>query len=70
MALKKVLVIGLGKVGSLVTILLKESGFDVSGFDQHAPNDLPYPVIRGDVKDLATIKKIFKEMQKFKFISF
>ncbi len=59
MALKKVLVVGLGKVGSLVAVLLKESKFKVTGYDQQAPDELPYPVIRGDVKDMETLRSAF-----------
>lgn len=61
MSVKKVLVVGLGKVGSLVGILLKESKFKVTGFDQLAPEEVPYPVINGDVKDIAALKKAFSK---------
>ncbi len=61
MALKKVLVVGLGKVGSLVALLLKESKFNVTGYDQNASDTCPYPVIRGDVKNMAALNQAFSE---------
>ncbi len=43
--MKKIAVLGLGKVGRLAALLLEEAGFDVAGFDQHAPTEpLPFPV--------------------------
>jgi len=43
--IKRVAVLGLGKVGTLAALLLHESGFDVTGFDLHAPQDeLPFRV--------------------------
>ncbi|KAA9349074.1 saccharopine dehydrogenase C-terminal domain-containing protein [Larkinella humicola] len=55
--MKKVLVIGLGKVGSLVGILLNKR-FTVTGFDKVPPvYDLPFPVISGDVTDEATLRQ-------------
>jgi saccharopine dehydrogenase (NAD+, L-lysine-forming) len=37
--IKRVAVLGLGKVGTLAAVLLHESGLDVTGFDVHAPQD-------------------------------
>ncbi|WP_234734897.1 saccharopine dehydrogenase family protein [Tellurirhabdus bombi] len=55
--MKNILVVGLGKVGSLVGILLNKR-FSVTGFDQRQPaQKLPFPVILGDVSDEATLTK-------------
>jgi len=37
--IKRVAVLGLGKVGTLAAVLLHETGLDVTGFDVHAPQD-------------------------------
>ncbi|WP_128544466.1 saccharopine dehydrogenase family protein [Larkinella soli] len=53
--MKNVLVVGLGKVGSLVGILLGKR-FSVTGFDRHKPAlELPFPVIQGNVTDEKTL---------------
>lgn len=54
----KILVIGMGKVGSLVGTLLHKS-FNVTGLDLEE-SDLPFPVVRGDVTDLKFLKKTMK----------
>lgn len=49
--MKKVLVLGLGKVGSLVGVLLNKK-FEVTGMDKQKPHydfELPFPVLEGDV---------------------
>ncbi|RPJ76616.1 MAG: L-lysine dehydrogenase [Desulfobacteraceae bacterium] len=46
-----VLVIGLGKVGSLVATLLHATGFTVTGADRNETAGLPFPVIRLNVED-------------------
>lgn len=57
--MKSVLVIGIGKVGSLVGILLKDAGFEVTGFDRAVPQrELPYPVETGDVTNKDEMKKV------------
>lgn len=43
------LVVGLGKVGSLVATLLHEAGYQVKGLDQRERSDLPIPVEAADV---------------------
>jgi saccharopine dehydrogenase-like NADP-dependent oxidoreductase len=49
--MQKILVIGLGKVGSLVAILLSKR-FDVTGADKSQPaTSLSFPVITGDISD-------------------
>ncbi len=55
-ALKKVAVLGLGKVGSLVGTLLTRSGFGVTGFDANPPAGLPFDTRTLDVADLAALK--------------
>ncbi len=50
--MKKVLVLGLGKVGTLVGVLLSKN-FEVTGIDQQQPHydfDLPFEVKQADVK--------------------
>lgn len=59
---KKVMVLGLGKVGSLVGQLLAESAFEVGGLDAERRADLPFPVVQADVTDAAAIGA---EMRKF-----
>ncbi|RRB16779.1 saccharopine dehydrogenase C-terminal domain-containing protein [Larkinella knui] len=55
--MKKILVVGMGKVGSLVGILLNKR-FTVTGFDKLPPAyDLPFPVIQGDIADAPTLLK-------------
>lgn len=48
--IKSVLVLGLGKVGSLVASLLHETGFAVTGADVNDVADLPFPAISLDAK--------------------
>lgn len=53
--MKNILVVGLGKVGSLVGILLSKR-FAVTGLDRQQPvYSLPFPVVQGDVSDEAKI---------------
>lgn len=49
--IKKVLVIGIGKVGSLVATLLDESGFNVTGLDVAPRDDLCIEVKGVDISD-------------------
>lgn len=52
-----ILVIGLGKVGTLVATLLHETGFQVTGMDNKDHSGLPFGVVVGDVsrpEDLAS----------------
>ena len=60
--MNKILLIGTGKVGTLVGVLLS-SRFEVTGFDKNKPAynmDLPFKVIQGDISDLPTIQKNLK----------
>ena len=42
--IEKVLVVGIGKVGSLVGTILHENGFSVTGLDAATRDNLTYPV--------------------------
>ncbi|MCV0425462.1 MAG: saccharopine dehydrogenase NADP-binding domain-containing protein [Roseibium sp.] len=52
----KIAVLGLGKVGTLASELLHESGFEVTGFDAHAGADLPFEIKTIDVSDTGALK--------------
>ena len=55
--MKNVLVIGLGKVGSLVGTLLAKR-FAVTGMDIRQPSSLlPFDIILGDVNDINFLEK-------------
>ncbi|MDF7817576.1 saccharopine dehydrogenase C-terminal domain-containing protein [Runella sp. MFBS21] len=59
--MQNVLVIGLGKVGSLVATLLSKQ-FTVRGLDLRRPSkSLPFEIIEGDVTNIDLLKKILKE---------
>jgi saccharopine dehydrogenase-like NADP-dependent oxidoreductase len=53
--IESVRVVGLGKVGELVALLLHESGFSVSALDVRPRADLPFPTSAVDVRDHATL---------------
>ncbi len=58
--LKKIAVLGLGKVGNLAATMLKESGFDVTGYDKSigaAPR--PYRALALDVTSAAQLGTAF-----------
>jgi saccharopine dehydrogenase-like NADP-dependent oxidoreductase len=56
--MKKIAVIGLGKVGSLVGTLLHDI-FTVTGVDRAAPaEEVPFKVLNGDVKDAKFIASV------------
>lgn len=59
--IKKIGVLGLGKVGSLVASLLQEK-YEVEGMDQSQPlEDLNLPVITGDVTNTSQLKEFLKD---------
>ena len=61
--MNKILVLGLGKVGSLVGVLLSKR-FDVTGLDQKKPHynyKLPFSVIEGDVTDYKFMNDLMGE---------
>ncbi len=55
--IEKVLVVGIGKVGSLVGTILHENGFSVTGLDAAARNNLAYAVEAADVSDDAALRE-------------
>lgn len=59
--MKKIAVLGLGKVGTLVALLLNKR-FEVTGVDKEAPHysfDLPFAVTKGDVSSDAFLTDLF-----------
>lgn len=58
--INNILVLGMGKVGSLVATLLKESGFNVIGVDQHHRDDLSVKVVAADLGDVAGLAALMK----------
>ena len=61
--MKKILTLGLGKVGTLVGVLLSKD-FEVTGIDKQKPHylfDLPFTVLEGDVTDTAFMTKTMAE---------
>jgi saccharopine dehydrogenase-like NADP-dependent oxidoreductase len=54
--LHRVVVLGLGKVGSLVGTLLSRSGFVVIGIDANPPSNLLFEARAQDLADLAVLK--------------
>lgn len=61
--MKKILTLGLGKVGTLVGVLLSKD-FEVTGLDKEDPHyyiDLPFKVLKGDVTDEDFMGKIIEE---------
>lgn len=59
--IKKIAVLGLGKVGSLVATLLS-SKYEVVGMDQsEAKEKLPFKVVAGDVSDDKSLREFLKD---------
>ena len=61
--MKDILVLGMGKVGSLVGTLLSKN-FNVKGLDQNDPHynyELPFETIKADVSNIETMKSIMKD---------
>ena len=61
--MKKILTLGLGKVGTLVALLLSEK-YTVTGLDRQKPHynfDLPFKVLEADVTDENLMKRIISE---------
>jgi saccharopine dehydrogenase-like NADP-dependent oxidoreductase len=64
MLFTKIAVLGLGKVGTLAATLLKQSGFDVTGFDTRAPRaPLPFPTAVADLASPADTAAALKPFQ-------
>ena len=61
--MKKILTLGLGKVGTLVGVLLSKK-YKVTGVDKQQPHydfKLPFKVVEGDVTDEAFLQKLIKK---------
>src|SRR5690349_15809126 len=58
--MKNIAVIGLGKVGSLVATLLNDL-FTVTGVDQHAPADLPFKIVTGDINNAKFLEELLSK---------
>ena len=60
MTLKNIAVLGLGKVGTLAAKLLFDAGFNVTGYDMHAPHEkLPFTVDNIDLTSPAALADAF-----------
>lgn len=57
--IKKIVVLGLGKVGELVATLAKESGFSVTGVDSVKRNKMAFPIVVGDVTNRKFLEELF-----------
>lgn len=61
MGLKRVLVLGLGKVGMLVAHLLHDSGFTVTGVDSVPRKDAPFATKVADLSKPKALSLLFKD---------
>jgi len=61
--IKKVLVVGIGKVGSLVGTILHENGFNVTGLDAAVRDNLSYPVDAGDVSNETALRERISKVE-------
>ena len=61
MELKKIAVLGLGNVGTLVATLLHQSEFEVVGIDSINRTKLPFAFEKGDVSDKKYLAKTLKK---------
>lgn len=59
--LDSILVLGLGKVGTLVGILLQKTGFNVLGADLNAKAGLPFQTQELDVTDIAQVTEVMPQ---------
>lgn len=55
-SINEVRVVGLGKVGELVALLLSDSGFTVTAYDARTRSDLPFACKELDVRDEAGLR--------------
>ncbi len=53
-----VLVIGLGKVGSLVAMLLHENGYTVTGLVRSDIGVVPFQLVQVDISDPDSLEKV------------
>jgi len=64
MIFTKIAVLGLGKVGTLAATLLRESGFEVTGFDAKAPRGpLPFTAAAADLQEPTEVRATLKPFQ-------
>lgn len=61
MAIANILVLGLGKVGTLVATLLHENGYKTTGVDSIKHPNLPFDSEKADISDKATLIKFLKK---------
>ena len=61
MNLKSVLVLGLGKVGTLVGVLLNKTGFHVVGVSRREKSDHPFETKKIDVSDTSQVVELMKK---------
>ena len=62
--MKKIAVLGLGKVGALAARLLHDSGFEVQGYDMHLTREeMPFPVKPANTKDYDGLLAIFRDVE-------
>lgn len=59
--LDSILVLGLGKIGTLVGILLQKTGFNVLGADLNAKAGLPFETQELDVTDIAQVTGVMQQ---------
>lgn len=59
--IKKIAVLGLGKVGTLVAVLLQNSGFEVTGIDSVEQKKQPFQTLKGDITKQSFLSKTLKE---------
>jgi len=63
MTINNIAVLGLGKVGTLAAKLLHDSGFKVTGFDQHNPREsLPFAVSNADITSADVLAAEFSKV--------
>ncbi len=60
MPLQSILVLGLGKVGTLVGVLLAKTGFKVVGAARSAKTNLPFETKKIDVSDISQVVELMK----------
>ena len=63
MTFSKIAVLGLGKVGTLAASLLRDSGFEVTGFDAKARPALPFPTQAVDLASPAAMEAALTPFQ-------
>ena len=61
MSIQHILVLGLGKVGTLVATFLEIGGYQTTGVDSIEHPKLPFKTIRADITDKQTLCKLLKD---------